>query len=504
MALGVDYQRGKTIMILAAPIMIAMLTQTFINIVDTIFIGKLEPTYSIPGQAALGFSTPILWAVGGFLAAVGVGTQAMTARRHGANRLDEAGVILFNSLIVAVLTSALMTVAAWHIVPYLFTFLTSNAAVAELGIPYAQLRILGILSMVATASFKGFFDGVGRTRVHMYACIIMNAVNIVLNYVFIFGFGPIPAYYVTGAAIASVISTYIGLTVMLIWTLRHKYRSPFGFYKVRNFSPRVMWDISKLSAPSGAAQIFVMSGVLLFMKIIDMMDARTIHQALEATQYFGTRVATEAEGLYAAMLVRPEMDGRVLVDDWSFAIMHSRPPIFMTAAKLIIDLLSICFVTCIAFGQATATLVSHAMGKEDYRLAEAYGWESAKIGIFIYGLFSVIIFAFPEFFLGILSDDIMVIEAAVPGLRLMSMNLVFIAMTLILIQALFGAGDTKFVMWAELILHGIALAPLAYLFSIVFSWGYMGIWIAATVYICALSVVMVWRFWSGSWKLIKV
>jgi multidrug resistance protein, MATE family len=504
MAFGIDRKRGATIIVLAGPIMIAMLTQTFINIVDTIFIGKLEPTYSIPGQAALGFSLPILWAVGGFLAAVGVGTQAMTARRHGANRLDEAGVVLFNSLIIAVVSSAVFTVIGWHLVPALFGVLTSNEAVADLGIPYAQIRVLGVLSMVATTSFKGFFDGIGRTRAHMYACLVMNAFNVVLNYVFIFGFGPIPAYYVTGAAIASLLSTYIGLAIMVGWSLRQKYLTVFRHYRPSNFSPRVSWELIKLSAPTGAAQIFVMSGVLLFMKIIDMIDAATIYDALDSTLYYGEELVVEAQGLYQSMLASPDLPGRILLDDWSYAVMHSRPPIYMTGAKLIIDMLSICFVTCIAFGQATATLVSQAMGKEDYRLAEAYGWDSVKLGIGVFGALSLVMLAFPEFFLSILSDDVMVIEAAIPGLRLMATNLVFIAMSLILIQALFGAGDTKFVMWVELVLHGIALAPLAYLFSVVFDWGYMGVWIAATVYIAALAVVMAWRFWDGRWKLIKV
>jgi Na+-driven multidrug efflux pump len=80
----------------------------------------------------------------------------------------------------------------------------------------------------------------------------------------------------------------------------------------------------------------------------------------------------------------------------------------------------------------------------------------------------------------------------------------FIAMALILIQALFGAGNTKFVMVAELILHGICLVPLAYLFSVVLELGFMGVWLSAAVYVVALGVVMAWKFWEGGWKDIEV
>ncbi|MFU8804628.1 MAG: MATE family efflux transporter, partial [Bradymonadaceae bacterium] len=379
-----------------------------------------------------------------------------------------------------------------------------NEAVATLGTPYAQIRILGVLSMVATTSFKGFFDGVGRTRVHMYACLIMNAVNVPLNYVLIFGLGSIPAYHVTGAAIASLISTYVGLSIMIIWSLRGKYLKPFGYYTIRNFNPKLSWEIIKLSAPSGAAQLFVMIGVLMFMKIIDMIDEATIRGALDATHYYGGLMKNGVHELHAAMLAKPEMANRIVVDDWTHAVLRSRPPIYMTAAKLIVDILSICIVVAIAFGQATATLVSQAMGKEDYDLAEAYGWDSVKLGVVIFGALGVVIVVFPEFFLNILSSDQIVIEAAVPGLRLMATSLIFVSMSLIVMQALFGAGDTKFVMWVELILHGICLAPMAYLFAIVFDWGFLGVWISATVYIAALAVIMTWKFWDGRWKLIKV
>ncbi|MBA2663250.1 MAG: MATE family efflux transporter [Bradymonadaceae bacterium] len=504
MALGIDAARGKTIVFLAGPIMIAMLTQTFINVVDTIFIGKLDASFSIPGQAALGLSLPMLWIIGGSLSAVGVGTQAMTARRYGGGRPFDAGTVLFNSLVIAVVSSIIFTYLGWHLIPVFFHYLTSNEAVAALGTPYAQIRVLGVLSMVASTSYKGFFDGVGATRVHMYACLIMNAVNIPLNYVFIFGFGSIPAYFVTGAAISSLISTYVGLAIMILWSVRGKYAKPFGYYRLRNLKPRVMWEISKLSLPSMATQIFVMSGVLLFMKIIDMIDDQVVLEAMAQTNYYGTSFAEKASALHAALMVRADLPGRVFADDWAHTVLWSRPPIFMTAAKLIIDLLSIGFVTCIAFGQATATLVSQAMGKNDFKLAENYGWESVKLGMYFFGALGVVVIVFPEYFLDILSDDVMVIEAAIPGLRLMASTLMFIAMSLILIQALFGAGDTKFVMWVELILHGVCLAPLAFILAVVLNWGYMGVWISAMVYITALAMIMAWKFWSGGWKSIEV
>jgi len=75
---------------------------------------------------------------------------------------------------------------------------------------------------------------------------------------------------------------------------------------------------------------------------------------------------------------------------------------------------------------------------------------------------------------------------------------------MILTQALFGAGNTRFVMVVELILHFACLVPLAWLLGITLGFGLIGIWSAAVTYVALLSTVMVWKFASGDWKAIKI
>lgn len=501
---GIDFKRAQKIVWLAGPIMIAMLTQTGVNIVDTIFVGQLAPSYSIPGQAALGFSLPIFWCIGGFLAAIGVGTQAMAARRFGESAHKRVGTVLANGLFISFLASAIFTLIGWFAVPVIFRFLTSNEAVLTLGIPYAQVRVLGVLGMVATTCYKGFFDGLGQTRVHMYACLVMNAVNIVLNYTLIFGLGPIPPMYVTGAAVASVLATFVGLGFMVFWTFREELREKFQPYRLSNLRPAVMWRMVKLSFPSGVAQIFVMLGVMMFLKIIALLDERAVMEALGQASFYGGELGHTAAALHNSLTRAGDFAGRVVAADWANTLLWSRPPVYSTAAKLIVDLLSLGFVTCIAFGQATATLVSQSMGEKNFAEAEGYGWDSVKLGMYFFGLLGVLVLIFPHSFLGLLSNDTIVIEAAVPGMRIMASLQMFIAMALILTQALFGAGDTKFVMIAELILHTVCLVPLTYLFSVVFDMGFLGVWLSATAYVVLLGVAMAWKFWQGTWKRIVV
>src|SRR5262245_57834762 len=109
--LAIDPVLGQRIVALAVPVILAMLSQTAINLVDTILLKYLPPEEGIPGQSALAISLPLLWAVGGFLSAISVGTQAMTARRFGAGEPLAAGRVLTNSMTVALLSGTICSIA---------------------------------------------------------------------------------------------------------------------------------------------------------------------------------------------------------------------------------------------------------------------------------------------------------------------------------------------------------------------------------------------------------
>ena len=157
---------------LSAPVVLAMLTQTAINLADTIMVGYLPKHQSIAGQSAIGYSMILLWGVGGFLSAFVVGTQAITARRFGEGNREGAGRTLANSLVITLSTSIVCALGAYVAIVQVFPFFNSNQDVLRLGIPYAQWRMLGIFPMVVTVSFKGFFDGIGFTKAHMTAAIV--------------------------------------------------------------------------------------------------------------------------------------------------------------------------------------------------------------------------------------------------------------------------------------------------------------------------------------------
>jgi putative MATE family efflux protein len=455
MQLAIDRPLARRLGSLAVPVVIAMVSQTLINWVDHILIGRLPSAESIPGQAALGPALNLFWAVGGTLAAISVGTQALTARRLGEQQHSRAGQVLFNSIIVAAGFSAFASFLGWVAAPSLFRMIHHVPEEVRLGIPYLKWRMAGVFAMVVTMSYKSWFDGLGRTRVFMGVAITMNIINAVLNVLLIFGVGGFPRLGMEGSGIASMISSYIGLAMLIGWSLR--YRKSYDCYHLKNVSRRQQWELIKLSAPSALATLFVMSGFSVFYKIVGILDGR----AGEGTVY-------------------------------------------SAATQNIIVILMAFFTGCMAYGTATATLVGQSMGAKQYDLAERYGWEAVKIGVYFTLVVGLGVIVFPDAVLHVFSKDAAVIAVARPILRICGALLPFVLSALVLTQALFGAGNTKFVMFVEFGLHFFCLVPLAYICGIVFGWGVLGVWMGAFAYIVLLCSIMGWKFAEGAWKEIQI
>lgn len=492
---GFDVPIASRVFRISLPIVIAMLTQTAINIVDTVFVGRLPASYSVAGQSAIGYSLILLWAFGGFLASIQVGTQAIVARRQGEGDTEAAGAAATNSITIALIAGLTVSLLGYFGMGWIFSKLDSNPTVVELGTSYAEYRMLGILSMTMTMSYKSFFDGIGKTHVHLIAAAIMNVCNFFLDWVLIFGVGPFPQMYVAGAGLGSLISTYIGIAFLIGWSFLGKYRRTYRYYRLSNLSARISWDIIRVSVPGGLATVFVMLGFGVFLVVVGQIDSQL------------ARAEVNGLALYAESAYRSAIDGFGGNPLFADSVLHRAKnalPVNTSATKIIIDIMSLSFMSMIALGTGTATLVGQSLGAGRPDLAERFGWESAKLGSALMLLFAVFAAAFPEVSIAAFNPDPRVIATGAPTLRMMAFSAVFIAVGLVLAQSLYGAGMTRYVMIVEAILHVVCLMPLSYVLGIWLDLGLQGIWAAAFAYVVLLTVAMVYKFREGKWKEVKL
>jgi Na+-driven multidrug efflux pump len=362
------------------------------------------------------------------------------------------------------------TLFGYLVIPHVLGVLVQSPEVRAVGTSYLNYRLLGITSMAVTFSFKAFFDGIGKTHVHMVASVLMNVINVVLCIIFIFGKLGAPQMGMAGAGLAGAISSWVGLLVMVVWAgLRH-YRERFLPFNVKGYSRELLGRILRLSVPSAVATIAVMSGFMLFAMIVSRLDS-----------------------MMHTSLIAPDCPG------------GKREAVNGAATTVIVGVLKLTFTACLAFGTSTATLVSQCLGSGKTDEAEKFGWTSVRLGLLIFGVVGLlegVILTEPV--LHLVTKSSAVFHAALMPMRMMGLATPLIAVGMILTQALFGAGNTRFVMLVELVLHFCCLVPLAWLLGITLGFGLVGIWSAALVYVVLLTAVMVWKFKSGDWKTIKL
>jgi len=414
------------------------------------------------GQAALGLGTPLYWMVGGFFSAVSYGTQAITARRYGAHDEEGAGRVLPNSVMVGLVAGIIGGVVAFVTAEPLCSFFAeSSEAQASLASTYAEIRAFGLGGTVLIFSFKAFFDGLGRTHLHLIASMAMTLFNIALNFPLIYGwsrFGLEPMG-VEGAAIASAISSWVGLSVMVGASVRREVRDRFNPFRLRHLDLGIMGRIVRLMLPSGSASVFLMVGFLLFVKGVSRVDAQ----------------AGVGDNLNAA------------------------------ATTILMYILGMVALPLMAFGTAAATAVSQALGAEKPNLAARAGWESVRGAVLATAILSGLIWTFTDSIIYVWNPANEAVQAVlVDPLRLVALMLPIIAVGLVLSQALYGAGANVYVMLCEGVLHAGVLVPMSWLLGPILGHGLLGCWAGGSAYVLGLAILMTARFAGKSWREIRL
>jgi MATE family multidrug resistance protein len=461
--------RYRVILRLAMPTVVAMLAQSVVNEIDVVFFSRLPVCEGSNAQAALLPSLIVVWLFGGSLSAVSVGTQALTARRFAERELDKAGAVLANAAWFCLMAGAALSFVGWFLLPAILGSMIKVPEVRAVALAYSRWRVLGVISMAMTMGIKAFFDGIGKTHVHLVASVVMNACNVLFCWIFIYGNLGAPHMGATGAGMSAFIATWIGLAIMLLYAWAH--RVEFQPVRWSNLSRKLTWEILRLSIPAALATIAMMVGFGLFSSVVGKLDSAEL----------SSRAALEA----GACTRHEAVNGAATTD--------------------IVEILKLTFTACIAFGTATATLVGQSLGAKKPDEAWKFGWASVRLGLLLFGVVGLcegVLFTRP--IVAFITTSEAVRAAAHFPMQIMGIVTPVISVALILSEALFGAGNPKFVALAQLLLVFGCLLPLAYVLGIVLHLGLVGIWVAACAYSVLAAVTMTLKFRGGAWMQIKL
>ena len=444
--MNIDHRMNKEIVRLSAPVMIGMLSHTMIQIVDTAMVGRL----GIAQLAAVGLASLFLHVTVLAFGSLSVGTQAITARRLGEKRFDEYPRIALNTFALALAVGIPVSIAGGFLSPWIFSKLAADPAVVRDGIAYMSIRFSGLFCVIAMMALGGFAYGAGRVKIDMIVSVAVNGCHILLNYLLIFGHAGFPRLEVRGAAIASVISTGLGLLFYLsLVRFRILGRLPASLPRARLSKP-LMAQIIGISAPR-AVQSVTIAGFLVFLSLV----------------------------------------GRIGVGE-------------LAISNIVIKAFDLSFMIGLSIGTTSATLVGRSLGERNPALAAQYGWHSAAIGSLVMGIIGASFVFFPREIMGIFTSDLAAIEKGVLPFRILGAFQFIDAVGIILSRTLQGVGSTLYVMMAEMACMGGVLLPFAYASVEIFHAGLLVTWCAVYLYIVFFAGAMAWKFREGGWKRIEI
>jgi putative MATE family efflux protein len=432
------------ILTVAFPAIAGLSSQMVVSLVNTSMVGRLEHTDVQLAAMGLGFLGG--WAITSMFSSLSTGTQVLSARRHGEGNPVAVGEVLNNSLVICLLIGIFIGAIGYRFSFEIINFFSNDSAVSKAGADYMKYQFLGLPFFLLIVSYRGFFFGIGHTKVFMFSAIIINVFNIFFNYLFIFGAFGFPKMALAGAGLGYAISLALGWLFFVCVTFVGDYRKQYKYYSHFKISKDVIAQIVRISVPVSLQNILILLGFLVFVAITGIIG---------------------------------------IVDQ--------------AASQVVISALFISIMPCFGFGIAAQSFVGQSLGRGDRRQALLYGYETAKLGT-IFTIFIGLVFVFaPDFIISVITPSTDVTQVARPILQVAGIAQVFYGSGIIIANALQAGGSTVYVMMVEVITHWVIFLPLAYLFGVKLHYGIIGAWMAIPIYIVAYTTLNLWRFKSMKW-----
>ncbi|MCK4352166.1 MATE family efflux transporter [candidate division WOR-3 bacterium] len=436
----------KSIWLLALPMMTGNILQTLFNVVDMIFVGKL----GAPAIAAVSMSGIIMMLIITVAIGLSIGTMAMVARFTGANDIEQANNVAMQSLILGGIIFIFLAIFGTLFAEPLLKLIGANPEVVKLGVTYLKIMFIGSITMLLLFLISAILRGAGDAVTPMKILIFSTILNIIVDPLLIFGIWIFPRLGVRGAAYATVFARGMGMVIGL-WILFRGYsRIHVNLMKVK-LDFNLMWRIIKIAIPGSIRPALRNISGLIVMSIVAL---------------YGT-YAIAAYGICIRVNMIVMMPG-------------------------------------FGLGAAAATLVGQNLGAKKPKRAERSAWITLGFYELIMVVVGALFFIFAQTLIKIFNTNPEVVRMGMTFLRIVVLSYIFLASSIILQNAMCGAGDAVPPAFITGITHLGVRVLLALMLTKTLGLKTMGVWLAIAISTTIEGILTAGWFGIGKWKYKKV
>lgn len=409
---------------LALPAVGEMTLYMMIWVFDTMMVGKYGGNLAV---SSVGLSTEILYTFSNILISCGIsiGITSLVARNIGAKNYDMAEEYATLGFLTTLALSIILSLLFFVFAPNIFTLVGAEPNVVDLGASYMKIGCIAIsLGMILNA-LNASLRGSGNTKTPLIASIIINIINLSLDYVLIFGKLGFPELGTNGAAIATSIAQLVGLLFIIFYMKKYS-KIKIRLKYIKDFDFGMFKDLFKLSAPSSMQE-----------------GAFSISRLLGG--FFIVGLGTIA---FAANQITTTIESISFMPGWGFAV-------------------------------AATTLVGHKIGEKDYKKAKEYAYTSIFLGLVVMSLCALLFLLIPNILINafITSSETEVIKLGTYCLMIAAIEQPFMAISMIIGGILKGAGDTKTPFKVSLFTSWIIRMPLMFIVIFILKLSVVYVWV---------------------------
>lgn len=428
---------------LALPIIFANILQTAYQLIDTFWLGRL----GADAVAAVSISFPLLFLVLSLGSGLTLAGTVMVSQYQGAGNQKMVDFSSSQSIFLILIISVLLAVISYFSAAPLMKIIGAGPDIIEDSIAYFKVSSVGFVFLFLFFIFQSLMRGIGNVMLPVYIVLFTVFLNLVLDPLFIYGYGPVPAYGVAGAAVASIVTQGLSAAIGLFILFRGK-----NGIRIRLSS--MYFDMQNLK------------------RIFNLGFPASVEQS------------TRALGM--TMMV-------VLVTSYGSDIVAA----YGIGARI----LSFIIIPALGLAIATTSLVGQNIGALKIKRAEKVANLSNKIAFFGLTGIGILLFIFAETLVAFfIPNDPEVIHDGAMFIKIMGPSFGLLGVQQVMNGTFNGAGFTKASMLISILSLWIIRFPLAYLLSYNTSHGFEGIWWSFPVSNLIAAIVAYTYFRMGYWK----
>jgi putative MATE family efflux protein len=439
----------KAVIMLAIPMILEMMLESVFAVVDLYFVGHLpDASHAIQ---TVGLTESVLTIIYSLAIGISMAATALVARRVGEKNPEGAARAAMQTIYLSMGVTLVISIMGFIYADDILRLMGAEPATIAMGTDYTRIMMGGSMVIMLLFLINGIFRGAGDASMAMKSLWLANICNIILCPILIRGLGPIPAFGLTGAAMATTIGRGIGV----IYQVYHLFKGA-GVVKLMARHLKPDWALIKsvvnIASP-GTMQFIIASCSWIFLA---RLVAETGHDEASAG--------------------------------------------YQTALRVIM------FFILPAWGlsNAAATLVGQNLGAKQPERAEKSVIKTAQYNVIFMGLVTIFIFICGEWIVSIFTSDKNVTRYAVQAMMVVSSGYIFYGIGMVMANAFNGAGDTWTPTWINLIGFWLFQIPLAYLLAKTFDMGPLGVFIAVPVAETGIAIAAYILFRRGKWKKVVI